>query len=332
MLSSINAMYLFQFGDYRRAYEAASISYTQYSRLNYVGIFGPLDSLFVMARCLLEFARPSEAHEKFVLIRDLAEKWKMWSWHFYADGYLARELAVNGQVTESIERIKSAHQRASQIDFSHQLDSILDLSEVFVRFKVNDLERLGVLLERAPKVRIVEQIKLSYDDRMGKKPAQDAFMHLPSKTPREKIWKHLVYAGEVIDQENLAVKEMKKALDVGALVGAKETFLRQSEEMGNLIIKIAGENPTVYMEDLASAVAERIKCNANGTSKVRLSLTKREIEVLRHLATDRPISAIAATLHISINTMKTHLKNLYRKMGVENRTQAVEKAKANFIL
>jgi DNA-binding CsgD family transcriptional regulator len=79
-------------------------------------------------------------------------------------------------------------------------------------------------------------------------------------------------------------------------------------------------------------VAERIKRNSNGTSEVRASLTKREIEVLRHLSTERPISAIAATLHISINTMKTHLKNLYRKMGVENRTQAVDKAKANFIL
>jgi DNA-binding CsgD family transcriptional regulator len=86
------------------------------------------------------------------------------------------------------------------------------------------------------------------------------------------------------------------------------------------------------MEDLASAVAERIKRNSNGTSEVRSSLTKREIEVLRHLSTERPISAIAATLHISINTMKTHLKNLYRKMDVENRTQAVDKAKANFIL
>jgi ATP/maltotriose-dependent transcriptional regulator MalT len=37
-------------------------------------------------------------------------------------------------------------------------------------------------------------------------------------------------------------------------------------------------------------------------------------------------------LHISINTMKTHLKNLYRKMGAENRIAAVEKAKANFLL
>jgi DNA-binding CsgD family transcriptional regulator len=206
------------------------------------------------------------------------------------------------------------------------------MSEVFVRFQVNDFERLGVLLERAPQVRIVEQIRLTYDDRLGKKGARDAYVRLPSKTPREKIWKSLVDASEVIDQENLAAKELKKALEVGALVGAKETFLRQSEDMGNLIIKLAGENPTVYMEDLASAVAERIKRNSNGTSEVRSSLTKREIEVLRHLSTDRPISAIAATLHISINTMKTHLKNLYRKMGVENRTQAVDKAKANFIL
>lgn len=332
MLSSINAMHLFQIGDYRRAYEAASICYSQFSKRNYVGIFGPLDSLFIIARCLLEFARPAEAHEKFVQIRDLAEQWNLWSWHFYADGYLARELAINGQVTQSIESIKSAHQRALRIDFSHQLESILDMSEVFVRFQVNDFERLGVLLERAPQVRIVEQIRLSYDDRLGKKGARDAYMRLPSKTPREKIWKSLVDASEVIDQENLAAKELKKALEVGALVGAKETFLRQSEDMGNLIIKLAGENPTVYMEDLASAVAERIKRNSNGTSEVRSSLTKREIEVLRHLSTERPISAIAATLHISINTMKTHLKNLYRKMGVENRTQAVDKAKANFIL
>ncbi len=86
------------------------------------------------------------------------------------------------------------------------------------------------------------------------------------------------------------------------------------------------------MEDLATAVAERIKNNQNNQNELNASLTKREIEVLRHLSTERPISVIAATLHISINTMKTHLKNLYRKMNVENRTQAVEKAKSNFIL
>jgi DNA-binding NarL/FixJ family response regulator len=102
--------------------------------------------------------------------------------------------------------------------------------------------------------------------------------------------------------------------------------------MGNLIMKIAGENPTVYLEDLATNVADRIRNNQNRTADLASALTKRELEVLRHLSTERPISAIAGSLHISLNTMKTHLKNLYRKMEVDGRVSAVDKAKAHFIL
>ena len=332
MLSSIQAMHLFQIGDYRRAYEAASIAYSQFQERQYVGIFGPLDSLFVMARCLLEFARPAEARERFLQVRDMAEQWNQWTWYFMADGYLARELVLKGLISESLESIKSAHQVAGRIPFSHNLDGLIDLSEIFIRYQVKDYERLELLLQRAPQARFSQQIKLALDEKMGRKSVREAVRRLPSRNPREKIWKHLADASEVIDQENLAMQELRKALEVGALVGAKETFLRQSNSMGNLILKIAGEQHTVYMEDLATAVAERIKNNQNNQNELNASLTKREIEVLRHLSTERPISVIAATLHISINTMKTHLKNLYRKMNVENRTQAVEKAKSNFIL
>jgi ATP/maltotriose-dependent transcriptional regulator MalT len=332
LISSMNAMVLFQIGDYRRAFEAASISYSQFTKRGYVGIFGPLDSMFIIARCQLEFARPQEAFEMFGQIRSLGEQWKQWSWHFLADGYFARDLVMRGMVTEALENIKGARARAARIEYSDNLLSIIDLSELFIRFQVKDNDRLGVLLERAPKLRFVQQIQLAYDERMGKKSIQEDIRNLADRTPREKIWKHLADAHEVIDQENLALKEMKKALEVGAAVGAKETFLRQSSQMGNLILKIAGENPTLYLEDLATGVAERIKNENNLPSEFAASLTKRELEVLRHLSTDRPISAIAATLHISLNTMKTHLKNLYRKMEVDGRVTAVEKAKAHFIL
>ena len=332
LLSSMNAMVLFQIGDYRRAFEAASITYSQFTKRGYVGIFGPLDSMFIMARCHLEFARPRKAFEMFGQIRNLGEQWKQWSWHFFADGYFARDLVIRGMVTEALDNIKSARARAEAIEYSEGLVSIIDLSELFIRFTVKDNDRLGALLERAPKLRFVQQIQLAYDERMGKKSVREDVKNLPTRTPREKIWKHLADTHEVIDQENLALKEMKKALEIGATVGAKETFLRQSTEMGNLIMKIAGDNPTVYLEDLASSVAERIKSQNNRPSEFAASLTKRELEVLRHLSTDRPISVIAESLHISLNTMKTHLKNLYRKMEVDGRVSAVEKAKAHFIL
>ncbi|MSP20539.1 MAG: response regulator transcription factor [Alphaproteobacteria bacterium] len=54
-----------------------------------------------------------------------------------------------------------------------------------------------------------------------------------------------------------------------------------------------------------------------------VSLTQRERELLSLLRAGRPAANIAADLGISVNTVKFHLKNLYGKLGVHNRTQAV---------
>ena len=125
---------------------------------------------------------------------------------------------------------------------------------------------------------------------------------------------------------------MQKALKVGAEVGAKETFLRQRNEMANYIIRIANDFPTVYNEEIASAMAERMKERESHMTSDQTPLTKRELEILRQLSTGRTLTVIASELHISQNTMKTHLKNLYRKIGAESRHDAVEKAKSTFLI
>jgi ATP/maltotriose-dependent transcriptional regulator MalT len=61
-------------------------------------------------------------------------------------------------------------------------------------------------------------------------------------------------------------------------------------------------------------------------------LTGREIEVLKYLVSENSISSIGQTLHISKNTMKTHLRNIYRKLDVNGRGEAAKKAKENFII
>ncbi|NNE57445.1 MAG: response regulator transcription factor [Hellea sp.] len=57
-----------------------------------------------------------------------------------------------------------------------------------------------------------------------------------------------------------------------------------------------------------------------------LGLTKRELEMLGALSSGQSNKEIARVLDISPNTVKTHLANLYEKLGVRNRTQAVTKA------
>ena len=332
LLTGIKAMELFQIGEYRSAFETAQLHYSQAISNGFIGFFGPLESLFIMARCQWEFGHSHEAMARFAQIRDLAEQWSQWGWHFFADGYLARDLVIKGQLTEALDNIKSARTRASLLESPDSLNAIIDIAELFIRYEMNDFDRVTPLLSRIPSARFARQIEHSIEAKQGKKSCAEGVKYLPYRTPREKIWKHLAEVEAIIDQEQLAAAELVKALEIGAKVGAREIFLRQSQEMGNLIMKIAGNNPTVYLEDLSAGVAERIKSRQNHPSALSSILTKRELEVLRHLSTERPISAIATTLYISHNTMKTHLKNLYRKMEVDGRVTAVEKAKANFIL
>jgi LuxR family maltose regulon positive regulatory protein len=55
-------------------------------------------------------------------------------------------------------------------------------------------------------------------------------------------------------------------------------------------------------------------------------LTERELDVLRMLAGDLDGPSIARRLVVSLNTVRTHTKNIYAKLGVNNRRAAVRRA------
>jgi two-component system response regulator DesR len=57
-----------------------------------------------------------------------------------------------------------------------------------------------------------------------------------------------------------------------------------------------------------------------------LGLTDREREVLEQMGSGSTNPEIAAALHLSPHTVKEHTSAVYRKLGVRNRTQAVQKA------
>ena len=58
-----------------------------------------------------------------------------------------------------------------------------------------------------------------------------------------------------------------------------------------------------------------------------LLLTRREQEILAQLTTGEPNSVIASRLHLSEHTVKNHMYNIFRKIGVKNRLQASNWAK-----
>jgi len=58
-------------------------------------------------------------------------------------------------------------------------------------------------------------------------------------------------------------------------------------------------------------------------------LTMREMEILNLLSTGAKNTDIAKQLSLSVHTIKTHIYHIYKKLDVENRTQAVNWASHN---
>ena len=83
--------------------------------------------------------------------------------------------------------------------------------------------------------------------------------------------------------------------------------------------------------ELSASVARKLINMTGGPEPVGDldHLTRRETQVLRLLATGLTNASIAAELHVSSNTVATHLKHLYTKIGVKTRSEAAANAVAH---
>jgi LuxR family maltose regulon positive regulatory protein len=127
------------------------------------------------------------------------------------------------------------------------------------------------------------------------------------------------------------ILELAKALVVRANIledlGDHETAAASRNEASALL---RGCAEAEIVQTVLTA-AQRSKCVAvsprNPGDTVAEELTAKEHEVLRLLATRLSRREIGQRLYVSLNTVKTHQRALYRKLGVENRAAAVARAR-----
>ncbi|HEY8523823.1 MAG TPA: LuxR C-terminal-related transcriptional regulator [Acidimicrobiales bacterium] len=119
--------------------------------------------------------------------------------------------------------------------------------------------------------------------------------------------------------ERRADRLLGEALDMAAATSIRAPLLELGPHLVEVLERISarlGSRGTTALDLL-----DRIQ-HAGGEALVE-PLTDREIEVLQHLPTLMSNTEIARGLHLSVNTVKTHLKAVYRKLGVDGRREAV---------
>jgi len=143
-------------------------------------------------------------------------------------------------------------------------------------------------------------------------------------------WLLVALAEDRLRHDRLATEAMVRAIDVAAEEHLEYTFRpdRRMEMLLRRHLDVVGTH-----REFVEKILARVAVQPASTNPVQIQpLTEREEAVLIYLPTMAANAEIAAALSISENTVKQHLKSIYRKLGVRNRRDAVRTARDRGLL
>lgn len=109
---------------------------------------------------------------------------------------------------------------------------------------------------------------------------------------------------------------IERALDVASAEGIRRPFCDGELELRELLTEhIAWGTP--HDDFIAACLSDR------SDGSVLNTLSERERAVFEQLRTNRTMQEVADLMGVSINTVKTHQRAIYRKLGVTSRREAV---------
>ncbi|MFC3053160.1 LuxR C-terminal-related transcriptional regulator [Kordiimonas pumila] len=146
------------------------------------------------------------------------------------------------------------------------------------------------------------------------------------------------------EQHAHSSRVMMEALQLAAPGGLRRIFLDEGPAVSKVLNRLSAENfahspewvddPIAgYVKDLVARAggsggkANGFDSDSDGELALGESLTPREVDILKFLASGHSNNDLADRLAVSRNTVKFHLRNVYAKLSVNNRMQAVQAAR-----
>ncbi len=123
-----------------------------------------------------------------------------------------------------------------------------------------------------------------------------------------------------------SISALKEAINAAQLEGYIRLFLDDRSSLAAPLQELITQG---YSGEFAAALKSQINqptIQTESTPTLIEPLTERELEILSMLRTELSAPEIADHLHIAVTTMRTHTKNIYSKLGVHSRFEAVTKA------
>ena len=149
-------------------------------------------------------------------------------------------------------------------------------------------------------------------------------------TPRQTLVRQLLLAAAAIERGGSAAAGMLvRALHAARSQGFLNTVVTTAPQVTGYVVEHAAQlRPDPFTGQLVAAALE-VRAARPGRAASSRPLTEPLTAAEQRILTLLPTSTylqIADTLYVSRNTVKTHLRSIYQKLGVASRSEALERA------
>ncbi|GAA4359109.1 LuxR C-terminal-related transcriptional regulator [Angustibacter luteus] len=142
------------------------------------------------------------------------------------------------------------------------------------------------------------------------------------------VWLLSALTADRLREDNRALDALRRAVEAAEPEGVRRPFVvLDPEHLPRLLTSLTRLQPR-QSEFATELLADLVPHDPVAAAATELSdpLTERELSVLQFLPTMMTNTEIAAELYVSVNTVKAHLKRIYRKLDVVSRRAAVHRA------
>lgn len=323
----IKTMRAYAEGRYRLAesFAFAAISYADQNSIR--GVFAPFEAYFALMQIFNEQCRFEEAERLYRIGIDEARRIKNLPWLVMIGGRHAIASIRNQSTQQGLSEFQALKAELPLMR-SQEIDEVNDRHELIIQHLVDGSVRKEQIRSRMPRGHTAKLYEAQSYLRKNAKEFEKSLAKFDLEKPREELNAYVFLTIQNFDYPPKAREYLAKALSIAQEHGFYQYFLIQGDRFLSFLISASTEIPSLFLERLAKDASERLRNKMTSSGSLPVPLTKREADILRHLASDQPLAKISANLNITKNTMKTHLRHLYRKLGATDRSDAVEKGRA----